>query len=130
MTRRLLASLAVLCAASAVAFAQSSAERGAVAVRSALNPAVASMQAYENIWKQWGLKEKPADFDKALRERYGLHAAPYANHGLPMGLAVAGKGVTGDCLMCHAGSVAGQTIIGLGNASIELHALLEELARG
>jgi mono/diheme cytochrome c family protein len=113
--------------------AKPSAERGRDAVRGKplMNPPIWSLTALDHAWKTWGLKEKPADHDKAVRERYGLHAAPYDNGGLPMGLHVAasplGKGVVSDCLLCHAGSVAGQTIIGLGNASLELQGMFDEL---
>jgi mono/diheme cytochrome c family protein len=110
------------------------AQRGAQAVhgKPALNPALWSRAAYDNAWKQWGLKEKPAEYDRAFRERYGLHAPPYENRGLPMGLHEArgllGKGITSDCLLCHAGSVAGQTYIGLGNASVDVQTLFDEMS--
>src|SRR5437899_968949 len=100
---------------------KSARERGEEAVRGrpALNPSTWSRTAYEEVWKQWGLKEKPGDHAQAVRERYGLHPAAYDNNGLPMGLhEVRGKGVTTDCLLCHAGSIAGQTVVGLGNSSL------------
>ncbi|MCI0684900.1 MAG: cytochrome c [Gemmataceae bacterium] len=109
-------------------------EQGRLAVRGrpALNPPIWPMAAYENVWKRWGLKEKPANYAAAFRDRYGLHAAPYDNDGLPMGLHVAqgpfAKGPMNDCLLCHAGRVAGQTIIGLGNSALELQGLYEELS--
>src|SRR5262249_6383570 len=109
------------------------AQRGAAAVRGQppMNPSVWSAQAYDNIWKQWGLTEKPADFDRAVRERSGLHPALYANGGLPMGLhyskGLLGKGVVNDCLLCHAGVVAGQTVIGAPNASLDLQGLMDDL---
>ncbi len=108
--------------------------RGADAVRGKppMNPATFSATSFPNVWKQWGLKEKPPDFDRLVRERYGLHPAPYENNGLPMGLhysrGLLGKGVVNDCLLCHAGVVAGQTVIGLGNASLDLQGLLGDLA--
>jgi mono/diheme cytochrome c family protein len=108
-------------------------ERGRAAVRGQppLNPPLWSRRAFENVWKQWGAAEKPADYDDAFRQRYGLHRAPYENHGLPMGLHEApgllGKGITNDCLICHAGTIAGQTYIGLGNASVDIQSLLEEM---
>jgi mono/diheme cytochrome c family protein len=110
-----------------------SAERGKKAVHGqpALSPPLTTRQGYENVWKQWGLAEKPRDFAAAVRARYGLHPAPYDNDGLPMGLHVAhgltGAGVTNDCLLCHAGRVAGQTVIGLGNSTMDVQALFEEL---
>src|SRR5947209_13325390 len=91
---------------------KSAAERGREALLGrAFVPPVVSQRDFDNLWKAWGLKERPADFDRRLRERYGLFDAPYPNHGLPMGLREArgwlGKGVATDCLQCHAGSIAG-----------------------
>jgi mono/diheme cytochrome c family protein len=96
-------------------------------------PASFSRKAYEEAWREWGVKEKPADYDRLFRERYGLHEAPYANGGLPMGLRTAdmpfgfGKGIGQDCLVCHGGAIAGHSYIGLGNASLDYQALHEEL---
>jgi mono/diheme cytochrome c family protein len=113
---------------------RASVERGRDAVAAwQLNPGIWSVNAYDNIWKVWGLKEKPAHFTQLFQERYGLHAAPYDNHGRPMGLSevsgLLGKRLVNSCLLCHAGTVAGQTIIGLGNSTLELHTLFEELSQ-
>ncbi len=111
---------------------KTAAERGREYVHSPFNSPLFSMKAYENAWKQWGLKEKPENYEQMFRERYGLHVAPYDNNGLPMGFHEArgllGKGVGNDCLLCHAGSVAGQTYIGLPNASLDLESLYTDLA--
>jgi mono/diheme cytochrome c family protein len=126
-------SLLVL-AASAGAEQPSPAERG----RSALlgrsyNPAIWSAKSYENAWRQWGIAEKPAHYAAAFRGHYGLHDAPYANDGFPMGVrpakSILGSGLSTDCLMCHGGSIAGQSYVGLGNASLDMQALYEDLAR-
>jgi mono/diheme cytochrome c family protein len=105
--------------------------RGLVHGNPPLNPPVWSLRAYGNVWKQWGLDEKPADFERQFRDRYGLHEATYANGGLPMGMHVSsgplGKGIATDCLLCHAGRVAGKTIIGLANSSMDPQALFDEL---
>jgi mono/diheme cytochrome c family protein len=97
-----------------------------------LNPALWSREAYENAWKQWGIAEKPADYGSAFRQRYGLYPAPYDNRGLPLGLMEANgflrKGIINNCLLCHAGSIAGRTYIGLGNASLDFQSLLEDLS--
>ena len=89
--------------------------------------------AYDLAWKQWGLKEKPHEYDAAFRERYGLHTAPYANGKYPMGLreasVVFGKGIGIDCMTCHGGSVMGTSYVGLGNTSLDIHALFEDLYR-
>ena len=111
-----------------------SAQRGyELLTTKAFVPAIWSRSAYDDAWKQWGLKEKPSDFDFAVRTRYGLHQAPYPNDGLPMGLrstTMLGitKGVTADCMMCHGGSIFGKSYVGLGNASLEMEGLFTELA--
>jgi processive rubber oxygenase RoxA-like protein len=96
-------------------------------------PAIWSLKAYDEAWKQWGVAEKPAEYAKAFRERYGLHAAPYPNDDLPMGLRQAngllGKGIATDCLLCHGGSILGKSIIGLPNTALDMHSLYEDLAR-
>ena len=114
------------------------AERGrADLLGKAYNPPTIPLSAYENAWKQWGLKEKPApaDYDRLFRERYGLHAAPYPNGRFPMGLRLADfpfsfgqrKGVAQDCLICHGGSVAGRSYVGLGNTDLDYQAFAEEM---
>ncbi len=94
-------------------------------------PAFWKTSAVPNAWKQWGLKEKPANYDAAFRDRYGLHAAPYPNDGFPMGLRKAnlllGKGIGVDCMICHGGSILGKSYIGLGNSTLDVQALFEEL---
>jgi hypothetical protein len=127
-----------LLAWSAVAAADGpSAERGKQALLGrAYVPASISARGYDNAWKLWGLSAKPpaADYDRLFRERYGLHPAPYPNGRLPMGLREAdmplgfGKGIGIDCMMCHGGSIAGQSYVGLGNASLEIQAFFEETA--
>jgi mono/diheme cytochrome c family protein len=95
------------------------------------NPPAFRLAAYENVWKQWGLKEKPADLDRLFRERYGLHEAPFPNGRYPMGLrestGLLGKGLTTDCMACHGGSIMGKSIVGLPNTTVDYHALYEEL---
>src|SRR6267142_2060652 len=111
------------------------AERGRDAVtRHPFNPPFWSVKAYQEAWKQWGVAEKPADYDRAFREHYGLHAAPYDNQGLPMGFVYSrglfGKGITLNCLLCHAGSLFGEPVIGLGNAALDQQAVFDDLFAG
>jgi hypothetical protein len=126
--------LSLLFTPTADAAEKASAERGAEAVRGkpSMNPSLWSLKARDQVWKVWGLKERPADHAAAFRARYGLHEAPYDNNGLPMGLhevrGTFGKGISTDCLLCHAGAVAGQTIIGLANNSLEMQALFDEMS--
>jgi mono/diheme cytochrome c family protein len=86
---------------------------------------------WDNVWKQWGVAEKPANYSQALMDRYGLHPAPYENGGYPMGMREAPllfqKGVASDCMLCHGGSILGKSYIGLGNASLDMQSLYEEL---
>jgi mono/diheme cytochrome c family protein len=112
----------------------SPAERGRVALLARnYNPTIWSTKAYENAWRQWGISQKPANYAEAFREHYGLHHAPYPNDGYPMGIrpakSILGSGLSTDCLICHGGSVAGQSYVGLGNASLDMQALYEDLAR-
>ncbi len=97
-----------------------------------LNPPQWSLKAYNNAWKQWGLKTKPAEYDREFRERYGLHVAPFDNQGMPLGLVRSsnlflGRGMVQNCLLCHAGRVAGQTIIGAPNSTVDVQSLFDEL---
>ncbi len=75
----------------------------------------------------------PAGYAAAFAHRYGLHAAPYPNDGLPMGLrrGIGRGGVkTGlqiDCLACHGGSIGGKSYVGLGNTQLDLRPLLNEM---
>lgn len=111
-----------------------SAERGRESVHRPLNPPFWSPRAYEDAWKFWGVARKPGDYARSFRDRYGLHEAPYENGGLPLGftrpkgLLGLGRGLGNDCLLCHAGTVAGRTIVGLGNASLDMQSLYEELS--
>jgi mono/diheme cytochrome c family protein len=111
----------------------SAAERGYKALtEKSYIPASYRPAAYENAWKHWdGVKEKPADYDAAYRDYYGLHAAPYSNNNLPMGLrpgTIFGiKGIAMDCMMCHGGSIFGKSYIGLGNASLDVQAVFEDM---
>ncbi|HEY7313156.1 MAG TPA: hypothetical protein VH643_27655 [Gemmataceae bacterium] len=99
-------------------------------------PPTMTRRAYDEIWKQWGLKQKPApaDYDRLFRQRYGLHEAPYPNGGLPMGLRPQslplglGKGISMDCMVCHGGSIAGKSYVGLGNSTLDYQAFYEEMS--
>jgi hypothetical protein len=37
-------------------------------------------------------------------------------------------GITTDCLICHGGSIAGKSYVGLGNSSLDIQSLFEDLA--
>jgi mono/diheme cytochrome c family protein len=112
-----------------------SAERGRKALlERSFTPASIPIAAYDGAWRVWDPKapEPPPDYPARFRERYGLHPAPYPNGGYPMGLRAAtgllGKALTNDCLVCHGGSILGQSYVGLGNSTLDFQALYEELA--
>lgn len=128
----LLVSGAVLAGRSAAA-EPVAAERGRKALlEHAYNPPSWSKEAYDQAWRQWGdATQAPAAYAEAFRERYGLHPAPFPNGGYPMGLRestfLLRKTISNDCLLCHGGSIAGQSYVGLGNAALEIQALFEDL---
>jgi mono/diheme cytochrome c family protein len=111
-------------------------ERGKKALLTrAFSPAPWSPDAYNKAWQYWRPKvdAQPASYEQAFRDHYGLHPAPYDNHGLPMGLRwgsrpLVGKGITSDCLLCHASSIGGKSYVGLGNSSVDVQAVFEELS--
>jgi hypothetical protein len=96
-------------------------------------PGFWTAKAYPNLWKTWGVAEKPVNFDAAVLERYGLHPAPYPNDGLPMGIRKAplllGNGLGNDCMLCHASSILGKSVIGIGNSSLDIQSLFEDMAQ-
>jgi mono/diheme cytochrome c family protein len=102
-------------------------ERGREALLGrAFNPVNWSVQGYEKLARRWA--SNPAE---TLADHFGLHPAPYGNHDMPMGLrrthTFLMPGVTTDCLLCHGGSIGGKSYVGLGNSSLDLQSLFEEL---
>ena len=100
------------------------------------NPPAVPLDAWGNLWKQWGLAEKPSDveFARMMRERYGFHAAPYPNKGYPMGLRegkwLLGKGIAHDCMFCHGGSILGKSYVGLGNSTLDIQSAFRRFEQG
>jgi mono/diheme cytochrome c family protein len=139
--RRTLTPLAVVAAmlvfCGAAHAQEGDAERGKKALLTrSFTPAIWKLDAYESAWKSWdpAPAAKPANYSQAFMDHYGLHPAPYDNDGLPMGLRhgqmpLVGKGISSDCLLCHGGSIGGKSYIGLGNASLDVQAVFEELSK-
>ena len=59
--------------------------------------------------------------------------AAYPNDGMPMGLRKAslllGQGIGADCMLCHGGSILGKSYIGLGNSTLDIQSLFEDMAQ-
>ena len=61
---------------------KTAAERGWIALsEKTMNPGLWSSGGSRQSVETMGLKEKPADYDRAVRRRYGLHAAAFDNPG-------------------------------------------------
>jgi RoxA-like, cytochrome c-like len=133
--RRLFAATALVLFVPAVPAAEpTAAERGYKALtQTAFIPASWRPRAYDNVWKRWaGVKEKPTDYDAAFRDYYGMHPAPYPNGDLPMGFRHGSflfvKGIAMDCMLCHGSSVFGKSYVGLGNSSLDVQAIFEDMS--
>ncbi len=97
-------------------------------------------RAYRRAGTFWGHEApapetSPEAYKAAFERRYGLNPAPYPNDGLPMGLR-RGNGPDGtrtglqiDCLVCHGGSIGGTSYVGLGNTTLDLKSLFDDLIR-
>jgi mono/diheme cytochrome c family protein len=117
----------------------SAAERGRVALTTkGYLPRAWSSEPYKKVGGFWNdpgpdPDKDPEAYGAAFRVRYGLHAAPFPNDGLPMGLRKARsrdgmhEGLQIDCMVCHGGSIGGQSYVGLGNTQLDLKALLDDL---
>lgn len=98
-----------------------------------------SWKAWEDLYKQWGLKKPPSpeEQQRILWNRYGLAPAPFPNQNIPMGLKKTSfpftfervQGIALDCLICHGGSIDGKALIGLGNNSLDLQTFFEDMYR-
>ncbi len=116
--------------------------------------------SFNNLWKAWRMKERPANFDALLTERYGFNPAPdrnpyplpgedpVATNGgsgqLPMGF-IQGRDAEGhyngrismNCYICHGGQIGTAadgpglgSIPGMGNTNTDLMIFMRDLSRG
>ncbi|MBV8554519.1 MAG: c-type cytochrome [Planctomycetaceae bacterium] len=96
--------------------------------------------AYRRVGQFWGEPAPdpataPEAYSAAFIRRYGLNPAPYPNDGLPMGLRRGVNpdgtrtGIQVDCLACHGGSIGGMSHVGLGNSTLDMKSLFDDLDR-
>ena len=99
-------------------------------------PADFDQAVFDNLWKRWPkpLREKaakatPQERRRMTFERYGLIESPDTpGKGPAIGYVDDRKGGwVMNCLVCHAGKVAGKTIPGLPNTYLDLHGLTEDV---
>lgn len=106
-------------------------ERGRKAVWTTASPLNGSMADWKQIWRAWGLETAPKDLSRQLLERYGLHPNSREGDVFPLGLTSVltpiGPQLGNNCLMCHASRIAGRTVIGLGNSSLDLQTLMDDM---
>ncbi|WP_152051290.1 c-type cytochrome [Tautonia marina] len=110
--------------------------RQALTSRSFLKPEW-SLEIYEKVAELWGEdapdpEADPEGYALAFARRYGLHPAPFPNDNLPMGLkrstdpSTGRQGLQVDCLVCHGGSIGGQSFVGLGNSQLDMIGLYQD----
>lgn len=93
-----------------------------------------SPQVFDKLYLVWpddlkSLATAQPELRKALAyKRYGLLDAPWDNGGAPLGFILDNQGrMQASCLLCHAGSVAGQILIGRANSRLNLDVLYEDV---
>jgi hypothetical protein len=102
----------------------------------AYSPTIMDPVIFANLWRSWDPASREAaekGSHKARRQmtlrRYGLLEAPYDNGGAPLGMVVKKDGSYAmNCLICHAGAVAGQTILGVPNNALDFSGIYEDVA--
>jgi hypothetical protein len=87
------------------------------------------------VWEpEWKSKVKEGDLEqiRALtRERYGFPAHVDPKNPFPVSFVSTERGLTLNCLACHAGRLpgSGETMIGLPNTEIDMPTFLDDAAR-
>ena len=112
-----------------------------------------STTVYNELWKSWGLKERPANYDEEVMKRYGFTSAPFRNPyplegedpnltdggsgQLPLGMVMVKHPVTGkytgevtiSCSSCHDSQVGPNFVWGRGNSSFDVGLLLNDASK-
>jgi len=95
-----------------------------------LTPGILPEIILRNLWVAWGVAPPATDdeFWQQASMRYGLARVPSENGGLPLGMGRDAAGlVSFNCLLCHAGNVAGTTLVGAANHRVDLESLFDDL---
>ncbi len=115
------------------AFDQASAARGAkLFTEGSLGKGFLPKDALRYLWLVWGTGAPASDeaFYAAFSARYGFIEAPFDNGGYPLGIREAGaNNVSIECLACHGNRVAGTTVLGVGNSTLDLQGLYDDLSK-
>jgi hypothetical protein len=110
--------------------AQRAARGEALLQSGSLTPGVVPEIVMRNLWVAWGGAPPASDdaFWQQAAMRYGLTWAPRENGGLPLGMRRDDASLVAfNCLLCHASQVAGTTLIGAPNHSVDLESLFDDL---
>lgn len=99
------------------------------------SPSIMDAVVFANLWRSWDAPSRDAAekaSEKVRRQmtlkRYGLLEAPYDNDGAPLGFLVKKDGSYAmNCLVCHSGAVAGKTMLGLANTSLDFSGIYEDV---
>lgn len=96
-----------------------------------LTPGILPEVIVRNLWVAWGTPPPASDQDfwAEARRRYGMVETPYDNGGLPAGMRREGSGIAFECMLCHTGRIAGTTVIGAANGTIDLESFFDDLQR-
>lgn len=93
-----------------------------------LTPPTLPSIGFRSLWTIWG--EAGGDDEtywKKFRAKYGMQEAPFDNGPYPLGLRVVDGNAMLDCMTCHGGRIAGQTIMGLANTEFQMQRLFDDL---
>jgi len=112
-----------------------------------------STNVYNELWKSWGLKERPANYDEEIIRRYGFAPAPFRNpyplpgedpnltNGgsgqLPLGMVMVKHPVTRQytgevtisCSSCHDSQLGDQFVWGRGTSTFDVGLLLNDASK-
>ena len=133
--RRLFAIVPLFCFAPPLSAAETTpAERGYKALtETAFIPASWRPRAYDNAWKHWaGVKRNRPTTTRPSATTTACTPPRTPTTNLPMGLRPGTflfvKGIAIDCMLCHGGSIFGKSYVGLGNTSLDIQAVFEEMS--